>query len=131
MLSHKRISVSDFCGKLEKLGYFVLTVFTSRTWLNPASVWKNYSCFSKLLVQKLLKIACFLDECLSLLELLFEAIPSSNFVQEALQKSGFVMKVENLICQTHEVMNELRIVLNLRTKTFHISNAGTESISHS
>ena len=39
----------------------------------------NYRC------KKLLKIACFLDECLSLLELLFEAIPSSNFVQETLQ----------------------------------------------
>ena len=98
MLSHKQISVSDFCGKLEKLGYFVLK------FLPVGLHWKDYSCFSKLLVQKLLKIACFLDECLSLLELVFEAILSSNFVQEALQKSGFVVKVENLICQTHEVM---------------------------
>ena len=69
-------------------------------------------------MQKPLKIACFLDEYLSLLELLFEAIPSSNFVQEALRKSEFVAKVEKLICQTHEVMNELRIVLDLRAKTF-------------
>ena len=69
-------------------------------------------------MQKLLKIVCFLNECLSLLELLFEAIPSSNFVQEALRKSEFVVKVEKLICQTHKVMNELRIVLDLRTKNF-------------
>ena len=68
-------------------------------------------------MQKLLKIACFLDEYLSLFELLFEAIPSSNFVQEALRKSEFVAKVEKLICQTHEVMNELRIVLDLRAET--------------
>ena len=89
---------------MEKVGYFVLIAFTSQTRLSPVSVWKDYSCFSKLLVQKLLKIACFLDECLSLLELVFEAILSSNFVLEALQKSGFVVKVENLICQTHEVV---------------------------
>ena len=82
-------------------------------------------------MQKLLKVACFLDECLSLLELLFEAIPSANLIQEALQKSEFVVKVEKLICQTHEVMNEIRRVLDLRTKTFSHSNTGTESISHS
>ena len=82
---------------MEKVGYFVLIAFTSQTRLSPVSVWKDYSCFSKLLVQKLLKIACFLDECLSLLVLLFEAIPSSNFVQEALQISEFVLKVEKLI----------------------------------
>ena len=99
-------------------GYFVVTVFTSRTSLSPVSVWKYYSSFSKLLVQKLLKIACFLDECLSLLESLFEAIPSLNFVQEALQKSEFVVKVEKLIWQKHEVKIELRIVLDLKTKTF-------------
>ena len=69
-------------------------------------------------MQKLLKIACFLDECLSLLESLFEAIPSSNFVQEALQKSEFVVKVEKLIWRKHEVKIELRIVLDLKTKTF-------------
>ena len=72
-----------------------------------------------------------MDECLILLELLFEAISSSNFVQEALQKSEFVVKVEKLICQTHEVMNELQRVLDLRTKTFSHSNTGTESILHS
>ena len=72
-----------------------------------------------------------MDECLILLELLFEAISSSNFVQEALQKSEFVVKVEKLICQTHEVMNELRRVLDLRTKTFSHSNTGIESILHS
>ena len=69
-------------------------------------------------MQKLLKIVCFLNECLSLLELLFEAIPSSNFVQEALQKSEFFVTGEELVWQTHEVMSELRIVLHLETKTF-------------
>ena len=92
-----------FVENWKKLAILFLQVFTSRTWLSPVSVWKDYSCFSKLLVQKMSKIACFLDECLSLLELLFEAIHSSSFVQKALEKSEFVVKVEKLICQTHEV----------------------------
>ena len=33
-------------------------------------------------------------ECLSLLELLFEAIPSSNFVQEAMQISKLVVNIK-------------------------------------
>ena len=69
-----------------------------------------------------------LDECLCLLELLFEAIPSSNFVQETLQKSEFVVNGEKLIWQTQEFMAALRIVLDLRTKTLSHSNTGTESI---
>ena len=59
-----------------------------------------------------------LDECLRLLELLFEVIPISSFVQETLQKSEFVVNFENLIWQTHEVTAELPIVLDLRTKMF-------------
>ena len=66
----------------------------------------------------MLKVACFLDECSSLLELLFKAIPSSHFAQKNLQKSRFVVNGEKLILQTQEVMAELRIVLDLRTKTF-------------
>ena len=52
-------------------------------------------------------IACLLDECLSLFELLSESIPSSYFVEETLQKLEFVVNVEKLIWQTHEVMAEL------------------------
>ena len=59
-----------------------------------------------------------MDDCLSLLEMLFEAIPSSHFVQETLQKSEFVVKGEKPILQTQEVMTELQIVLHLRNKTF-------------
>ena len=66
----------------------------------------------------MLKIACFLDECSSLLELLFEAIPSSHFAQKNLQKSRFVVNGEKLIWQTQEVMAELPIVLDLRNKRF-------------
>ena len=66
----------------------------------------NYWC------KKLLKIACLLDECLILLELLFEAISSSYFVQETLQKSKFVVNGEKLIWQTQGVMAELPIFKN-------------------
>ena len=52
-------------------------------------------------------IACLLDECLSLLELLSESIPSSHFVQETLQKLEFVVNVEKLIWQTQKIMAEL------------------------
>ena len=76
-------------------------------------------------------IACLLDECLSLLELLSESIPSSHFVQETLQKLEFVVNVEKLTRQTQEIMAELWIVLDLRTKRFHTSNTETESVSHS
>ena len=81
--------------------------------------------------KNLLKIACLLDEGLSLLESFFEAIPRVHFVQETLQKSDFVVQVEKPVWEAQKVMVELRIGFDLRTKTFHISNTGTESISQS
>ena len=60
--------------------------------------------------KNLLKIACFFDEGLSLLESLFEAIPSSQ--------SDFVVNGEKPIWETKEVMAEFRTVLDLRTKSF-------------
>ena len=68
--------------------------------------------------KNLLKIACFLQEGLRLLESLFEAIPSSDFVRETLRKSDIVVNGEKPIWETQEVMAELGIVLDLRTKTF-------------
>ena len=69
-------------------------------------------------LKNLLKIACFLDEGLSLLVLFFGAIPSSHFVQETLQTSDFVVNGEKPIWETQEVNAELGIILDLRTKTF-------------
>ena len=51
----------------------------------------NYWCKNRL------KIAWFLDESLSLLESLFEEILSLHFVEEALQKSDFVVNGEKPI----------------------------------
>ena len=56
--------------------------------------------------KNLLKIACFFDEGLSLLESLFEAITSSHFVQETLQKSDVVVNGEKPIWEIQEVMTE-------------------------
>ena len=69
-------------------------------------------------VKAMSKTACQMDESLTLLELLLEAIISSHFVQETLQKSEFVVNVEKLILKTQETQVGLRIVLDLTTKTF-------------
>ena len=93
VLSHKYISTSNLRGKLEKLDILFLQflpvglyLFLLGKIINP---FVNYWC------KQLLKIACFLDECLRLLELLFKAIISSHLVQETLQKSEFVVNGEN------------------------------------
>ena len=74
------------------------------------------------------KVACFLDDGAILVDLLFKAIPTLHFRQETLQQSGFVVNGENPIWEPQEAMIELGIVLELRTKMFHISNTGIESI---
>ena len=66
----------------------------------------------------MLKIACFLHEGLSLLESFFEAIPSLYFIREILRKSDIEVNGEKPIWETQEVMAELGIVLDLRTKMF-------------
>ena len=74
------------------------------------------------------KVACFLDDGAILVDSLFKAIPTLHFLQETLQQSGFVVNGENPIWEPQEAMIELGIVLELRTKMFHISNTGIESI---
>ena len=74
------------------------------------------------------KVACFLDDGAILVDSLFKAIPTLHFLQETLQQSGFVVNSENPIWEPQEAMTELGIVLELRTKMFHISNTGIESI---
>ena len=48
----------------------------------------------------------------------FEAIPRSHFVEETFQKCEFVVNGENPIWEPQELMAKLRVVFNLRTKTF-------------
>ena len=74
------------------------------------------------------KVACFLDDGAILVDSLFKAIPTLHFLQETLQQSWFVVNGENPIWEPQEAMIELGIVLELRTKMFHISNTGIESI---
>ena len=119
------------CGKLEKLNILFLQIWPVRLESVPFLFGKIIHPLVKYWHKKLLKITCFFDKGLSLLESLFEVIPSLHFVQETLQKSAFVVNGEKPIWETQEVMIEFRIVLNLRNKTFHISNTGTKSISHS
>ena len=76
----------------------------------------------------LIKIACFLDDGLSVAESFSEAICNSQFVQETLQKSGFIVNCEKLFWEPQEVMTWLGITLDLRAKMFHISNTRIESI---
>ena len=58
----------------------------------------------------MLKVVCFLDDSLSLVKLFFEAIPSSHFVQQTLQKSKFIVNVKKPIWKPQEVKawNSLR-----------------------
>ena len=73
----------------------------------PFPFWKNIHPLVNYWCEKLLKIVCLLSECLGLLVLLSEAIPTSHFVQETfVQKSEFVVNIEKLIWQTQEVMAE-------------------------
>ena len=76
----------------------------------------------------LIKIACFLDDGLSVGESFSEAICNSQFVQETLQKSGFTVNCEKSVWEPQEVTSWLGITLDLRGKMFHISHARTESI---
>ena len=103
---------------MEKLDILHLQFFPVGLDSVPVSGWKDYSSFRQVLAKNLLKIACFLQEGLRLLESLFETIPSSDFVRETLRKSDIVVNGEKPIWETQEVMAELGIVLNLRTKTF-------------
>ena len=66
----------------------------------------------------------------SLVKLLFEAIPSSHFIQEPLQRSHFVVNSEKTIWKPQEVVTELGIVLDLRKKMFHINKTRIKSILH-
>ena len=90
VLSHKQISTSDFRGKLEKLDILLLQFLHVGLDLAPFPFGKIIHPLVNYRSKKLLKIACFFHECLSLLELLFEAIPSSNFVQETLQNPNLL-----------------------------------------
>ena len=73
-------SYLGFPWKIGKVRFFIL-VFSSPTWFNPISVWKNFSsCTTGSTGEKTWKTVCFLDEGPSLLESWFEVIPSSHFV---------------------------------------------------
>ena len=101
-----------------KIGYFALTVFASRTWLSPVSVWKYYSSFSKLPVQKTVKDSIFLEWVSESIRIVIWSNSQFKFCTRNFAKSEFVVSIEKLIWQTQEVMTELRIVLDSRTKTF-------------
>ena len=88
-----------------KHGYYHINILVPRIFVENWKSWifcsysfcqSDFICsFVNYWCKQLLKIACFLDECLRLLELLFKAIISSHLVQETLQKSEFVVNGEN------------------------------------
>ena len=76
----------------------------------------------------LIKIAFFLDDGLSVAKSFSKAICNSQFVQETLQRSGFIVNCEKSVCEPQEVMTWPGITLDLRAKMFSISNIRIESI---
>ena len=69
-----------------------------------------------------------MDDGLSVAESFSEAICNSQFVQETLQKSGFIVNCEKSVWELQEVMTWLGITLDLTAKIFGISNTRIESI---
>ena len=69
-----------------------------------------------------------MDNGLSVAESFSEAICNSQFVQETLQKSDFIVNCEKSFWEPQEIMTWLGITLDLRAKMFHISNTKIESI---
>ena len=118
VLSYKQISISDFRGKLEKLDLLLLHRFCLSDLINPVSVWKDYSSFSKLPVQKTVKDSMFLSWVSESIRIVIWSNSQFKFCTRNFAKSEFIVNVEKLIWQTQEVMAELRIVLDSRTKTF-------------
>ena len=111
-------SYLGFSWKIGKGRYFVLTVDL----IQPVGLDSAPLLFGKIIHhlvnyrrKNLLNIACFLDEGPILLELFFQANPSSHFVQKTFQKSAFTVKVKKPIWETQEFMPELGI--DFRTKT--------------
>ena len=78
-------------------------------------------------MQKSVKGSIFLGWWPESIRIVLWSNPSSHFVQETLQKCDFDVNGEKPICD-QKVMAELGVVLDLRTKMFHISNTETESI---
>ena len=69
----------------------------------------------------LIKMACFLEDGLSMPEPFSEATCNSNFVQETLQKSGSLLHSEKSAWEPQELITQLGVALDLRAKTFNIS----------
>ena len=69
-----------------------------------------------------------MDDGLSAADSFSEAISNPQFVQETLQRSGFIVNYEKSVLEPQEVMTWLGITLDLRGKMFHISNTRIESI---
>ena len=71
-----------------------------------------------------------MDDGLSLVESFSEAICNTQFVQETLQKSGFIVNCGKSVWEPQEVTTWLGITLHLRAKMFHISHTRIESMSN-
>ena len=69
-----------------------------------------------------------MDDGLSVAESFSEAICNSQFAQETLQGSGFIVNCEKSVWEPQEIMTWLGITLDLRAKMFHISHTRIESI---
>ena len=74
--------------------------FTSWTWLSPVSVWKYYSSFSKLPVQKTVKDSIFLEWVSESIRIVIWSNSQFKFCTRNFAKSEFVVNVEKLIWQT-------------------------------
>ena len=70
-----------------------------------------------------------MDDGLSEAESYSGTICNSQFVQETLQKSIFIVNCEKSVWEPQEVMTWLGITLDFRGKMFHISNTRIESIT--
>ena len=69
-----------------------------------------------------------MDDGLSVSEYFSKAICNSQFVQETLQRSGFIVNCKKSVREPQEIMTWLGITLDLSAKMFHISNTRNESI---
>lgn len=114
-----------------KIKHFVFTVLPFGLSSAPFIFTKLVRPLVKYWRKNLIRIACFLDDGISVAESLIEGIQNSNFVRETLQKAGFVVNIEKSAWEPQESITWLGITIDLKIKSFCISNSRIESITYS
>ena len=101
-----------------KLRHFIFTVLPFGLNSAPFLFTKVVRPLVKYWRKHLVKIACFLDDGLSVADSFLEALQKSNFVKNSLEKSGFIVNNKKSIWEPQESLTWLGITLYLKTKTF-------------